>query len=214
MWSKKDLPLLGHSTFGLPLIISGPSGVGKTTLVRRLLKEFPELVQSISVTTRPSREGEVDGDHYVFVSRDEFIRRQAQGDFLEHAELFGNLYGTSRTWVEEKLQAGKHVVLVIDTQGASSIRAQADVPSVFIRPPTIEDLRTRLAERYTETPEAIDARIELAEREIAESENYDYVLVNDDLDSAYAVLCSIFVAETHRSRSGQVFARSQTESEK
>ena len=167
--------LLVESGRGFPFIVSGPSGVGKTTLVRRLHEEFDEVVQSISVTTRQPRDGEVDGQHYFFVSAEEFERRSEQGDFLEQVEWCGNRYGTSKSWVQEQLDAGKHVVLVIDTKGAEKVRKLWSIPSIFIRPPNTEALRVRLEARYTETSEAIDKRLHRAEQEMLAGKNYDFI---------------------------------------
>ncbi|MCB1136997.1 MAG: guanylate kinase, partial [Chlamydiia bacterium] len=154
--------------------------------------------ESVSVTTRPARSGERNGEHYHFVTQEDFDAHVAAGDFLEHAVVFGNSYGTSRAHVEDQLARGYHVVLVIDTQGALQLIDKYPACFVFVSPPSLDELRTRLLNRKTETPEVIDQRLAWAEREVAESTKYDYHIVNEDLGTAYEVLRSIVIAEEHR----------------
>jgi guanylate kinase len=163
-----------------------------------LLKEFPDVVASISYTTRPPREGEIQGKHYHFVSNTQFESMVDAGDFLEYVELYGYYYGTSKRWVEEQLSQGKHVFLVIDTQGALKIKETIEGVFIFMVPPSLEELKKRLLQRKTEDKETIEARLEWAQKEFAAASHYDYLIVNDDLRTTYEVLRSILIAEEHR----------------
>lgn len=191
--------LLGNFPKGLLFIVSAPAGTGKTTLVQMLTKEFPSIVASISFTTRNPRQGEVEGVHYHFITLEEFAKRIDEGDFLEYVELYGDFYGTSKTWVESQLNLGKHVILVIDTQGAKLLKDSKTV-SIFIAPPSIEELARRLRSRQTDTKEAIEKRLLWAKREMEAQKNYDYLIINDNLSNAYEILRSILIAEEHRIR--------------
>jgi guanylate kinase len=180
------------STPGRVVVVSGPSGSGKTTLVEKLLaRSRLPLVRSVSATTRAARPGEVDGVNYHFLSREEFDRRRAAGEFLECAEVYGrgHWYGTLRQEVSPSLAAGKWVVLEIDVQGMLAVlREYPDAISIFLRPPGVEELERRLRERQTETEEAIQRRLDEARRELALAQRYRYQVVNDDLDRAVAEL--------------------------
>jgi len=166
-------------------VITGPSGVGKGTLIRELCKRVPDLELSISATTREPREGEEDGRDYHFLSREEFDRRVEAEDFLEFATYSGNRYGTLRTEVERRLAAGHSVVLEIEVQGARQVRAaMRESIQVFIAPPDPAILRERLDARGTDTAEAIDARLEVAAQEMAAQDEFAYRVVNDDLERA------------------------------
>ncbi|MBA3238757.1 MAG: guanylate kinase [Parachlamydiaceae bacterium] len=193
-----SLKLLGNRKRGCTFIVSAPAGTGKTTLVSRLAQEFPCVVQSVSYTTRISRPGEVEGVHYNFISKAAFEKKIEEEEFLEFVCLYGCYYGTSRKWVERNLNAGKHVVLVIDTQGAIYLRERIDAIAIFILPPAIGELKRRLKIRGTETNEKIEERLSLAEEELKAVQLYDYAIINDDLEIAYQVLRSIFIAEEHR----------------
>lgn len=192
--------LLGNLPQGLIFVISAPSGTGKTTLVDRLLSEFPCLVRSISCTTRAPRKGEVEGKHYFFLTNEAFDAKARAGDFLEHAEVFSHSYGTSKAFVQEKQAEGKHVILIIDTQGAQQLRGKIDATFIFITPPSLTHLQERLDKRNTETPEMMNERLTWARHEIEHVPEYDYQIVNDSLDVAYTILKSILIAEEHKNR--------------
>ena len=167
------------------MVITGPSGVGKGTLIRRLLTEVPGLVVSTSATTRSPRPGEIDGREYHFLSRSEFDSRVEAGDFLESAEYAGNLYGTLNSELKNRGDAIRAVVLEIETLGAATIRRK--VPGaiqMFIAPPSPESLRQRLVGRGTDAPLVIEQRLETATRELARQSEFDTVIINDDLDTA------------------------------
>jgi guanylate kinase len=182
---------------GLMLVLSSPSGAGKTTLTRLLRDEEPSLTLSISVTTRPRRPSEVDGVHYRFIKPLEFVDMRDRGDLLEWAEVHGNFYGSPRRPIEASLAAGNDILFDIDYQGARQVRANApeDVVSVFILPPSIPELRQRLLRRAEDTHEVIERRLLAAKTEIDRWRDYDYVLVNDDLGRTFARLRAILVAE-------------------
>lgn len=190
--------LLGEGKEGLAFIISAPAGTGKTTLVGKLLKEFPSVMQSISFTTRKPREGEIPGVHYHFITESEFNEKISAGDFLEYVKLYGTYYGTSKQWIIDQQKNGKHVILVIDTQGAIQLKDRFSAVMIFIRPPTLDTLRKRLVSRQTETPDMIDQRVEWAQIELDAAKQYDYQIINDDLETAYQILRSIVIAECHR----------------
>jgi guanylate kinase len=166
-------------------VITGPSGVGKGTLISKLLERVPDLELSISATTREPRAGEVDGRDYHFLTREEFDRRVEEENFLEFATYSGNRYGTLRTEVQRRLAAGHSVVLEIEVQGARQVRAaMRESIQVFIAPPDPAVLRERLDARGTDAPEAIDSRLEVAEQEMAAQDEFAYRVVNDDLGLA------------------------------
>lgn len=166
------------------VVVSGPSGAGKSTICKELLRD-PRIVFSVSATTRKKRDGEVDGRDYHFLEKDDFRARVARGEFIEWAEVFGNLYGTLRKPMQETLASGKTYLLEIDVQGALQLKAIGE-PGVyvFIAPPDFEALRKRLIGRNSETPEALERRLHKAEDEYRERVKYDHVVVNDDLQRA------------------------------
>lgn len=190
--------LLGNRKEGLVFVVSAPAGTGKTTLVNMLVKEFPSVVESISYTTRPARAGEVHGVHYNFVSVAEFEQKIANSGFLEYVKLYGNYYGTALHSVQELIAQGKHVILVIDTQGALQLKGKFPATFIFLKPPSLEVLRERLLRRQTETAVVIDERLLWAQKEIALAGKYDYCIVNDELQIAYEALRSIIIAEEHK----------------
>ncbi len=194
------LRLLGNLKRGLLFILSAPAGTGKTTLVEMLCDEFPCVVASVSCTTRLPRQGEKDGQHYQFLSLQEFERRIARDEFLEYVQLYGDYYGTCRLWVEAQLAHGKHVMLVIDTQGAKLLKGKLPLVTIFVAPPSLEELAKRLTQRRTESSENIDKRLQWAKHELDARGAYDYGIVNDDLATAYQALRSILIAEEHRVR--------------
>ncbi len=166
-------------------VVAAPSGAGKTSLVRALLEAMPGVILSISTTTRPARAGEQDGRDYFFVDRDLFQQRRAQDAFLEHAEVFGNFYGTPRDWVEERLAQGLDVVLEIDWQGARQVRERMPgVAGIFVLPPSVETLAQRLAGRGQDDDEVIARRMAAARDEMVHYDEFDYLVVNDEFDVA------------------------------
>lgn len=183
---------------GLTFIVSAPAGTGKTTLMKRLTEEFPSIVASISYTTRKPREGEIHGIDYYFISDSEFQEKIKKSEFLEYVNLYGNYYGTSHRWIQAQLEKGKHVVLVIDTQGALQLKDKIEATYIFIQPPSFESLRSRLVHRQTESEDMIDKRLEWARMELDVAKHYDYLVINDDLEITYQVFRSIFIAECHR----------------
>jgi guanylate kinase len=186
---------------GLLFVLSSPSGAGKTTLARRLLAAEPMMTLSVSVTTRPMRPAERDGVDYHFIGRDEFRRRAAAGDLLEHAEVFGNGYGTPRAPVEAWLAGGRDVLFDVDWQGAAQLRDSplaADVVSVFILPPSVPELERRLVARNLDAPETVARRMAKARDEIAHCHEYDYVIVNDDLEASERALRAVLAGERLR----------------
>ena len=186
---------------GIVLILSSPSGAGKTTLTRMLLQDRNlDLTLSISVTTRARRTSEVDGIHYRFISQRQFETMRDSGDLLEWAQVHGNFYGTPRAPVEEILGQGRDALFDIDYQGTQQVRERmaADTVTVFILPPSMKELRARLERRAEDSREAIERRLENARREIARWVQYDYVLVNDDLQATFDDLLAILRAERRK----------------
>jgi len=193
--------LLGNLSEGLVFVLSAPAGTGKTTLVKMLQNEFPCIIGSISCTTRAPRSGEVPGKDYHFISQEEFAGKIKNGDFLEYATVFENYYGTSKEYVLKEQKKGKHVMLVIDTQGAMQIKKNG-LPAVFIfiSPPSLLVLKERLFKRKTESAAVIEQRLSWAKDEMALAPQYDYQIVNDNLENAYQILRSIIISEEHRTR--------------
>jgi guanylate kinase len=193
---------------GILFVISSPSGGGKGTLIRRVLPRVPLLGYSVSWTTRPARGSEREGVHYNFVTPAEFEAARERGEFLESAVVHGNSYGTSRTNVERELLAGRDVVLEIDVQGAASIKqAGLDSVSVFILPPSFEVLRARLASRETETPEQLAVRLGNSRGEVEQYGEFDYVILNDEVERAASQLASVVYAERARRVRQEALAR-------
>jgi len=184
---------------GTLYIVAAPSGAGKSSLVNALLEREPGIVLSVSHTTRPPRPGDVDGQHYHFVNRGVFERLIADNAFLEHAEVFGNLYGTSRAAVEPLLAKGRDVLLEIDWQGARQVRAlKPDCISIFILPPSREELERRLRTRAADSAATISLRLAESREEIAHAGDFDYILVNDQFADALADLRAIVTARRLR----------------
>ena len=184
---------------GTLYIVAAPSGAGKTSLVKSLVETTPGVVVSISHTTRPPRPGEQDGVHYHFIVLPTFEAMIAQGAFLEHAQVFGNRYGTSRAAVLSKLQAGLDVILEIDWQGARQVREQMpDSPSIFILPPSRDALRQRLAGRGQDSAEVIERRMAAALDELSHYVEFDYLVINDQFETALTELSAIIIAQRQR----------------
>lgn len=182
------------------LVLSSPSGAGKTTLSHRLLNADDNIEISVSVTTRPPRQSEQDGKDYLFVSADAFERMARQGDFLEHADVFSYRYGTLRKPVEEALESGKDILFDIDWQGTQQLTrtASGDLVKVFILPPNWAELQNRLTRRAEDPPDVVAQRMAKAADEISHWPEYDYVIINDDIDQAEYTLKSILAAERAR----------------
>lgn len=170
---------------GKLFVISGSSGVGKGTLIKEFLKKHPDFKLSVSCTTRSPREGEVHGENYFFLSKDEFKSLIEKNEFLEWAEFSSNMYGTQKSYVERKLSEGKNLILEIDTQGALNVKKiMPDAKLIFILPPSFEELEARLRGRHTETEEAIQKRLEFTKLEMVNSEMFDFRIVNDNIETA------------------------------
>jgi guanylate kinase len=182
---------------GLMLVLSSPSGAGKSTLSRRLLDRDPKIAMSVSVTTRPKRPNEVDGEDYLFVTPKRFEEMAKDGAFLEHATVFKHRYGTPKAAVEKMLAEGRDVLFDIDWQGAQQLaqKAKDDLVRVFILPPSRAELERRLRERAQDSADVVAIRMAEADNEISRWSEYDYVIINDDLDKAEAQLRSIIAAE-------------------
>ncbi|QJP13306.1 guanylate kinase [Starkeya sp. ORNL1] len=194
----KEAPVIARR--GLMLILSSPSGAGKSTLARLLLERNPDIYLSVSVTTRGRRPSEVEGVHYVFLTRQQFERLRDAGDLLEWAEVHGNFYGTPREPVEAALKAGRDVLFDIDYQGAEQLyeKMREDIVGVFVLPPSAGELKTRLERRAEDASGVIEKRLKNARTEIAHWTDYDYVLVNEDLNSTFVNLSNILLAERLR----------------
>jgi len=173
-------------------VVSGPSGAGKGTVIREVVRRRPEIVLSVSATTRPARAGERHGVHYTFVSDDEFRALRDRGEFLESAEVFGHLYGTPRTQVERALAAGRDVIVEVDIQGAMAVkRAMPEAVLVFVEPPSMDELMARLRGRATEDRDSMRQRIEAAYEEVKVKRIYDQIVVNDEVGKAAEALVRI-----------------------
>jgi guanylate kinase len=185
-------------------IVSAPSGSGKTTLLQHLLRSFDDLKFSVSHTTRPPRQGEKDAVDYYFTDRTTFMRMVDRGEFLEWAEFNGQLYGTTRAFVEEQIGAGRDVILDIDVQGAKQVKNTIkDATAIFILPPSFEELKRRLTDRMLESDDVIRRRLEIAKREILYYRDYDYIIINDILENSIRLLESIIRSGTAKPRRQQ-----------
>ena len=176
-------------------VVSAPSGAGKTSLLAEVCSALPNLKIAVSHTTRTTRPGEVDGEHYHFIGQKEFLAMVKQGDFIEHAEVFGNFYGTSKKSVKSLLDADDNVVLEIDWQGAQQVRQVfPDVISIFILPPSIEELENRLRSRAQDSEEVIAGRMDEARSEISHYHEYQFLVINDDMAVAVKELINLFTS--------------------
>lgn len=177
------------------MAISGPAGVGKGTIVKTIIAKRDDVVESVSCTTRKPRAGEIDGKHYFFISKEEFLRRIEEKDFLEYDEHFGNYYGTPRSFVEETLKT-KSVILEIDVVGSLNVKKEfPELVLVMIAPPSVEELKRRLIGRGSEDEESLKTRLARLDYELAQRDKYDYYIVNDDLDTAIAEVEAILDGE-------------------
>ncbi|HEV3473415.1 MAG TPA: guanylate kinase [Actinomycetota bacterium] len=185
-------PSSGSASAGRLFVVSGPSGAGKGTVVRAVLVRRPDVWLSVSATTRPIRQGEINGVHYRFINVPEFLGMRDRGEFLEWAEVYGNYYGTPRRPVENALSAGRDVLCELDIQGALAIkRARPDAVLIFIEPPSLDELFLRLRGRGTEDPDTLSRRMRAAYDEVKNKASYDHIVVNDDPDEAAAQVVSI-----------------------
>ena len=187
---------------GLMLVLSSPSGAGKTTIARRLLDAEPDLSLSVSVTTRPKRPSETDGVHYHFIDRDRYDHMVEHGELLEHAEVYGHGYGTPAAAVEGALDAGKDVLFDIDWQGAQQLRQQVsqDIVTMFILPPSTEELARRLTKRAEDKEEVVQKRLAQVSADVTHWAEYDYVMINYELEESIAAARSVLVAERLKRR--------------
>jgi guanylate kinase len=198
----------GEDGAGLVFVIAAPSGAGKSSLVNALLKQDELIRLSVSFTTRAPRPGETHGREYHFVSREEFAAREAGGEFLETAEVHGNRYGTSRSWIEQQLADGHDVLLEIDWQGAQQVRRHFPrAVGVFILPPSMEALQARLDQRGQDQPDVIERRLNAARGEMAHAPEFEYVIINERFEQALAELAAIVTAA--RLRFGSQAARAE-----
>ena len=180
----------------LVIIVSAPSGSGKTTIIKHLLEKMPGVKRSISYTTRPPREGEKQQEDYIFLSREEFEKKIEKGELLEWEENFGHYYGTSKAQLDEAIENKEDLILSIDVKGARKVREKIpESISIFVMPPSVEELRSRLEGRNTDQETDVSQRLKESEREIASSDEYDYVIVNVEIDKAVEELYSIIEKE-------------------
>jgi guanylate kinase len=187
---------------GLMLVLSSPSGAGKTSIVREILKRDTDISMSVSVTTRPPRPGEVHGQDYYFVTKEDFQNMKDHGNLLENAEVFGNFYGTPKQFVDDQLKKGKDIVFDIDWQGTQQIsqNAKNDLVTIFILPPSGEELEKRLQLRATDTQDVLKRRMAAASAEISHWAEYDYVIINHDLKDSVAKVHSVLTTERLKRR--------------
>ncbi|WP_416200971.1 MAG: Guanylate kinase [Thermocaproicibacter melissae] len=196
---------------GLLVVLSGPSGAGKGTIVKALLERRPQIRLSISATTRAPRQGETDGKEYYFISREKFSQMAEEGKMLETAEYCGNFYGTPAAPIEKWTSQGNDVILEIEVQGGANVKKKRpDSVGIFILPPSREELERRLRTRGTESDDVIRERLAAADRELKEVEHYDYVVVNDTVENAVEKICSILQAEKCKTaRNAELLERMQ-----
>ena len=182
-----------ESFTGRLIVIVAPSGTGKSTMIKRLRIDFPSIVESVSYTTRPQRPGEVHGLSYFFISKEEFLEKVSRNEFLEYAEVHGNYYGTSKSFVEKCLAEGKTLLFDLDVQGTDSFKAyfKDKAKAIFIAPPSVEELENRLRHRGTESTSIINLRLENAKSELKRKNDFDFLVINDDIEKAYMHLTEI-----------------------
>lgn len=195
---------------GRLIVYSGPSGVGKGTVIKEAMKKDPSLVMSISATTRDPRDGEEDKVNYFFITKEQFKDKIEKNEMLEYAEYNGNFYGTPKDFVQKSLDEGKNVVLEIEVQGALQIREKMpEAVLIFLMPPSFEELKERLVGRHTETEEQIKGRLSAAEREIKEAVKYDFVVVNDKVEKAAEDIIDCVKASSFLERFNEEFIKAQ-----
>lgn len=201
---------------GLLIVLSGPAGVGKGTVCTALRSRMPELVYSVSATTRQPRQGEIDGVNYFFKTRDQFQQMIEQDALLEHAEYVGNYYGTPRDFVEETLTSGKNVILEIEVQGAVKVKEKfSEAIMVFLLPPSLDELKSRITGRGTESADTINTRMTVAVEELSLLAHYDYAVLNDEIETACDKIRSIIIAENcRRDQLPEQYLRMYTATEK
>lgn len=189
---------------GVLVVVSGLSGAGKGTICKRLLEKYPDYVLSVSATSRKPRKGEENGREYFFITKEEFEEMIRDGKLLEYARYVENYYGTPREWVEQQLESGKNIILEIELQGAFQVREKIpDAVLIFILPPDMDELKRRLINRGTETMEEIEKRLERAVEEMAFIPEYDYVIVNDEVEKSVDMLHNIVRSEKERVQEGE-----------
>jgi guanylate kinase len=195
--NEKDSSTVTISRRGLMLVLSSPSGAGKSTISRELLSRDPDISLSVSVTTRPMRPGEIDGEDYIFVDREKFVQMAAAAEFLEHATVFNHSYGIPKRPVEKTLKQGRDVLFDVDWQGTQQLAeiAREDLVSVFILPPSIDELEKRLHHRAQDSDEVVQKRMAMATSEMSHWAEYDYVIVNEDVEVSVARVEAILAAE-------------------
>ncbi|MDD0854853.1 guanylate kinase [Halobacteriovorax sp. GB3] len=181
---------MGDDCTGKIVVIIGPSGTGKSTLIQRVKEQFPQLIESISYTTRPRRPSETDGVHYFFISKTEFEEMIEAGEFLEWAKVHDDYKGTGKGFVQKKLEEGKYLLFDLDVQGADSIKEAfpEKAEAIFIAPPSLEELEKRLKNRGTESEKSLEIRLSNSKKEILRKDDYDYCIINDELERAYTEL--------------------------
>ncbi len=197
---------------GLLVVVSGPSGAGKGTICKAFLEKYENAFLSVSATTRKPRPGEIDGKHYYFLEEENFKSMIDEGGFIEWANFCGNYYGTPKKAVTDMLDSGKDVILEIEVQGAMKVKEVfSEAVLVFVLPPSMTELRNRLVGRQTETPEVIEERLKTALWELSKAKEYNYILVNDDVDSAVLRLSSILIGEKQSTKRNEEFIKEFTE---
>ncbi|ABR29976.1 guanylate kinase [Thermosipho melanesiensis] len=186
---------------GTLIVVSGPSGVGKTSIINALLNKLDRIVFSVSCTTRPPRPGEINGVDYFFISKEEFKKMRENGEFLEWAQVHGNLYGTPKKFVVENIKKGNRIILDIDVQGALQVKKNfSDAVFVFVAPPSYKVLRDRLLKRGTESEEIMLKRFENAKWEMSKIKEFDYLIINSDLEKSIIAMKSIVIAESYKTK--------------